>query len=175
MISQCSQFGIQHFSLKIILWISYVFGSCIIVHHNVLTIPLLWNIFLHLVVCKIWKEHKRRNLSSLSNNSFITKEMPLSLRNCSVQRHCPSQDYRWAKPQIRSHITMVCFEVRRFLSEHSGPPVCLGRESISWASLAPATKESGPWMSLGLVASWTFSPGTLSSFCTPVAKPYREG
>lgn len=111
----------------------------------------------------------------MSNNSLITKEMPLSLRNCSVQRHCPSQHYRWANPQIRSHATMVWSESRCFLSEHSEPPACLERERLPWVSLASAAKQVGPRLSLGLIVSWFFSPGTLFSFCTPVAKPHRKG
>ena len=118
------------------------FGSCVIFHHNVLTIPLLWNTFLHFVVCKISKEHKR-NLSSLSNNRLITKEMPLALRNWSVQRHCSSQHYRWAKTQTRSHATVVWSKGRCFLSEHSGPPVCLGRESLPWPALFQLLKRLG--------------------------------
>lgn len=43
------------------------------------------------------------------------------------------------------------------------------------ASLVPAAEEAGPWLSLGLMANWFFSPGTLFSFCTPIAKPHREG
>ena len=56
----------------------------------------------YLVVYKTWQEQKRRNLSSVSTTSFTAKENALSLRNCSVQRHCSPQHYKWTKPQIRS-------------------------------------------------------------------------
>ena len=166
MISLCSQCVIQHFSLKIALWISHafilqkhVFGSCVIFHHNVSTIPLLWNIFT--LLCVKPRKNIKEEISLLCHiTASLQRKMPLSLRNCTVQRHCPPQHYRWAKLQIRSHATVVWSEGRHCPSEHSGPLVCQGRDILLWAGFAPAR----PWWSRELIANWFFSPGTLFSF-----------
>ena len=184
MISLCSLFGIQHFSLKIILWIfhtiilqNYVFTSCVIFHHHVLAIPQLWIIF-HLVLYKTWRKHKRRNLSSVSNSSLIAKSQVwkcLCPSETAARRVTVPSAPRVGKAtnQKATHpCSLVWWQVFSLWARWTSW-VCLGRESLPLAAPPPLRERLGRDWARAQSHLVLFSQ-YLFPFSTQNAKPRRS-